>query len=120
MPLWVEELGPAARRIAGVLQFHLAAGAETRSWYVDFGPSPPVVLEAQHPAPTLTLTLDEAEVVPLLTGTLELEAALARGTIAVEGEVSVLERWLEVMSGQLSGMRTRYAAVRAGSEADGG
>lgn len=112
MPLWIEELGPAARRIDGVVQFHLAAGDDTRTWYADFTLDPPIVLEDRHPSPQLSLTFDEDLVRPLLDGTLELERALAAGTLAVEGDLAVLERWVELMAARISGMGTLYASVR--------
>jgi hypothetical protein len=119
VPLWIEELGPAAKRIDGVMQFHLAGTDAVRSWYLDFGPSPPIVLEAIHPAPDLTLTIDDDEVMPLLGGQLDVARALQLGTVAIEGDSSLLARWVELFSEQLGGMRTLYASVRRGSEGEG-
>ena len=90
-----------------------------RPWYVDFRRDRPEVLAGEHDAPDVQILLDEDVVLPLLTGTLNLETALERGDVGVDGDPGVLARLSELMTSGVSGMETQYLRFSGDRERHG-
>jgi hypothetical protein len=53
----------------------------------------------------VSVTIDEALVVPLLAGTLDVEAAIDRGEIEVHGSPAALEGWAQAFASELKGIQ---------------
>lgn len=112
LPAILADLGARARDVDGVVQFDLAAAEEARSWFLDLSEGRAEVVEGEHEAPDVSVFLEAALVLPMLTGALDVEAAIERGEIDVAGDPAVLGRLARAMTGGMSALSVRLGDAR--------
>jgi hypothetical protein len=100
-------------QVDGVLQFYLM-GEKDHAWFANLGDGSSAIFEGEAEAADLVLAIDEALVLPLITGELDVESALESESLQVAGEQELLEGLAEALSESITGMGILYASVRGG------
>jgi hypothetical protein len=118
LPAILNELGPATRQVGAVVQLDLLSDSDYRTFHVDFAQFPAVLVEGEHPAPHLAISLEAAVVLPMLTGELDVELALEDGEIEIAGDPAVLERLSALFGSGLSELEAQIhrATSRSGDD----
>ncbi|OGQ13301.1 MAG: hypothetical protein A2138_28030 [Deltaproteobacteria bacterium RBG_16_71_12] len=111
LPAMLADLGPLCARVSAVVQLWVTRDDEdlARVLVLDGAPR---VLPGEDPDADLFLAVDEAILPALLTGTLDVERALAAGQLSAEGDRSVLARLADVLEGAKSPLATRLGGAR--------
>jgi hypothetical protein len=111
LPAMLLERREAAAKVGGVIQFFVT-GVSDRAWYADLTDSPPEVFAGEHAAPDVWLAIADRHVLPMILGDLDVEAALADGSLEVQGDAAVLEGLQQIFASGMTGMGILYAGVR--------
>jgi putative sterol carrier protein len=77
-----------AQGLDAVIQFNFT-GAEPGSWHADIKDGAVKVEQGTHASPKITLTVDSADFVRLLTGELDPMQAFMQGKLKLQGDMSL-------------------------------
>jgi hypothetical protein len=98
-------------RVGDVIQWYLMGDAEDLAFVCDLSADPAQVYEGEADDPALRIAIDEACVLPLIAGDLDVAKALADEDLQVQGELDVLRRLSELLADGITGMGLLYASV---------
>jgi hypothetical protein len=109
LPAMLDELGPACANVSAVVQLYITRDDEDLARVVTLD-ARPRVREGVDVDADLVLAVDESVLTDLLIGTLDIDEALAKGTVDADGDLDVLARIANVFSAGSSPLSTRLRA----------
>ncbi len=104
------DLGPACARVNAVVQLWVTRSDVDVAGVLVLDAAPRVLL-GDDPDADLFLALDESILSALLTGTLDVERALADGTMSAAGDLTVLARLASLLEGAKGPLATRLGSA---------
>lgn len=120
LPSILRDLGSATYTVDGVVVFDVAEGTRISTWHIDFRNAMPSVAKGDHPQPDVSILMDASVLLPILLGRLEVDSAIERGDIDVDGSPEVLERLSQLLGGSIRGIEAQYLRVPAKDPEDRG
>jgi len=111
LPALLQDRAAAARQVDAVIQFYLLDVART-AWFADLTHAELPVVAGEHPQADLTIDIDSHCLDPLVTGTLDVEAAIDDEQLSVYGDPEVLRRLSDLFTGGQSWLQARSEANR--------
>jgi hypothetical protein len=116
LPALLLEKGQAATALGSVIQFYLTSPEADEAWYADLSSYPPEVVAGTVESPDASLAIASHLVLPLVTGELDVTAALAAGDLELHGDAAALEGLGKLFTAGLTGMGILYASVQKRGE----
>ncbi|MCC7072539.1 MAG: SCP2 sterol-binding domain-containing protein [Deltaproteobacteria bacterium] len=110
LPAMLADLGPACARVNAVVQLWVTRSDVDVAGVLVLDAAPRVLL-GDDPDADLFLALDESILSALLTGTLDVERALADGTMSAAGDLTVLARLASLLEGAKGPLATRLGSA---------